>query len=116
MLTQIPKAQFVEDGRRKYGELMLVSVMTPIATLFPRSSRFSTCRLVKNQGYPAQEVAQDAHNNLSEPLIVISNHSFFIYIFFFSRPDVLWACRVTCEVTCCVKSITGVPYPSPIGQ
>lgn len=79
-------------------------------------SRFSTCRLVKNQGYPAQEVAQDAHNNLSEPLIVISNHSFFIYIFFFSRPDVLWACRVTCEVTCCVKSITGVPYPSPIGQ
>ena len=49
---------------RKYGESMLISVMTPIATLFPKSSRFSTRRLVKNQEYPAQEVGEDAHKNL----------------------------------------------------
>lgn len=43
---------------------MPVSVMTLIATLFPESYRFSARRLVKNQEYPAQEVAQDAHKNL----------------------------------------------------
>ena len=43
---------------------MLISVMTPIATLFPKSSRFSTRRLVENQEYPAQEVGEDGHKSL----------------------------------------------------
>lgn len=99
---------------RTYGEAMPVSVMTLIATLFPESYRFSARRLVKNQEYPAQEVAQDAHKNLRPFDRYLK--SFVYEIFFFSRPDVLWACRVTCEVTCCLKYIIRVPYPSPIGQ
>lgn len=64
MLTQITKAQLVKEGRRNYGESMLVSVMTQIATLFPESSRCSTCCLVKNPEYPSEEGAQDTHRNL----------------------------------------------------
>lgn len=65
---------------RKYGESMLISVMTPIATLFPKSSRFSTRRLVKNQEYPAQEVGEDAHKNLRPFYRYLKA---FVYEFFF---------------------------------
>ena len=67
---------------RTYGEAMLVSVMTLIATLFPESYRFSARRLVKNKNTLLKRLHRMPIKTY-DPLIAISNPSF-MKLFFFS--------------------------------